>query len=76
MPIYDFRCRFCQKEKEVIAPIHISTIGCDDCGSHMDRLMGAPASIRMDDGTRRKRRERIKEPVWRDTKTGKVESMY
>ncbi len=52
MPLYDYGCKSCGKEKEVQHPI--SEIGkikviCDVCGQPMKKLLSAPTLLGFDD---------------------------
>jgi len=41
MPLYDFKCRKCEKTLEKIASIDTVAITCD-CGDLMDKQIGMP----------------------------------
>jgi len=66
MPTYDFKCRKCDLVFEKLVPAAVTLIPCNKCSdSGADRLLSAPASIRMTDMvTKNKRRQRITEPTW------------
>lgn len=76
MPIYDYKCGNCASVKEVIElgrDEEKGEVHCWHCDEAMVRQMSAPASIRMADMEKvNRKRQRIKEPMWRDLKTGQL----
>lgn len=70
MPMYDFKCEKCSAVHEQLVNAAITMVPCRSCIGPSVRQLSAPASIKMDDGTARSRRERIKEPMWLDPHTG------
>jgi len=85
MPRYDFKCQECLEVTEKICHSSITMIVCPLCKNDggpfvpgaAGRQLSAPASIRVPDmAALNKKRQRIKEPIWRDTKTGKYESAW
>lgn len=87
MPIYDYQCQSCHVITEKIRPVAVTTIVCPECildtklgGPRVPgvavRLLSAPARITMADmPTLNRKRQRIKEPVWRYP-DGHVESVH
>jgi putative FmdB family regulatory protein len=45
MPIYDFRCRLCEQQREVRQSINASPPVCPDCGSGMERWIGSAPAV-------------------------------
>lgn len=75
MPIIEYKCVVCHQVHE---EIHLGEVpggsvcrlGCD---APSRRIFSTPARITMTDMVRKNRRvQRIKEPMWRDLKTGKL----
>lgn len=66
MPLYDFKCEKCSAVHEQIVDAAITMVPCRACIGPSKRLLSAPASIRMDSLAQvRKRKDTIKEPIWR-----------
>lgn len=75
MPIREYVCHEChQRETRIeLAGKCYDPLTCVTCTSRMTTMISAPASFRFPDmSTLRRKRERIKEPVWRDLETGKL----
>lgn len=77
MPIIEYKCDECHTRKETIhlsvstSPSHY--LPCQECNGLLVKQMSMPASIRMADMEKiNRKRQRIKEPMWRDLKTGKL----
>jgi hypothetical protein len=72
MPRYDFKCQECLEVTERLCASTVTTIICPLCkndgGPFMPgvavRQLSAPASIRMGDGSKARKAQRIKEPTW------------
>ena len=80
MPILEYHCMIPSCDHKVervwLKPVEQSaflTI-CEKCGEASSfRVMSTPAQIKMADMEKiNRRRQRIKEPMWRDLKTGKL----
>ena len=77
MPIYDYKCSECQAVTEAIKPSTCAAIQCPQCLIDADteprlhvgiayRMLSVPAGFRFPDmAVLNKRRQRIKEPIWR-----------
>ena len=78
MPIYDYKCDQCDAVTEKILPSYVDAIYCPECFKDEPevnsilgigiarRQLSCPASFRFPDmATLNKRRQRIKEPIWR-----------
>lgn len=77
MPLYDFKCHDCGQISEKIVPSTVRVIACEKHDPlSMDgpfaplhpahRLLSAPASFKVPDmAVLTKKRQRIKEPIWR-----------
>ena len=45
MPLYDFKCRDCGMESEILIVFSDEEPACDDCGSkNLDKMMTTPSS--------------------------------
>lgn len=78
MPIVEYKCGDCCSVSE---KVHLSVsvpaqqfIVCESCdGGLAEKIMSTPARITMADMEKvNRKRQRIKEPMWRDVKTGKL----
>lgn len=74
MPIYQFKCKTCSEIVEKILPLGHTISKCPVCAEgSVDPIISTPAQIKMADMEKiNRRRQRIKEPMWRDLKTGKL----
>jgi putative FmdB family regulatory protein len=89
VPIYDFKCDQCEAVTEKITKSDVEVIPCPECAKDKmpagvvsygqglaHRQLSTPASIRMADMEKvNKRRQRIREPIWR-MPDGSAKSMY
>jgi hypothetical protein len=66
MPIREYECDLGHREEriELRAGAGVSSV-CAMCGSISQPLMSVPARVIMGDGSAARRRDRIKEPIWR-----------
>jgi putative FmdB family regulatory protein len=77
MPIYDYKCSECGTVTEKIKPATCAAIQCPECLKDSEieprlhvgiayRQLSTPAAFRFPDmATLNKKRQRIKEPIWR-----------
>lgn len=48
MPLYQLRCLRCGQEGEVILPLNAPIPLCRECGSEQEKLISAPAQVKID----------------------------
>jgi hypothetical protein len=76
MPIIEYKCMGCHavSEQVCLSSSIPSVVPCYICGEDLaKKIMSTPAQIKMADMEKlNRRRQRIKEPMWRDLKTGKL----
>jgi len=64
MPNYDFKCEKCSAVHEQIVDVAITMVPCRSCIGPAKRQLSTPAGIRMGDGSKARKAQRIKEPTW------------
>lgn len=74
MPIIEYKCGECLTVMESIVLGAVSHYErCPVCCGVAEKIFSTPAQIKMADMEKiNRRRQRIKEPMWRDLKTGKL----
>ncbi len=78
MPLYDYKCDQCDTVTEAVRKSSVSIISCPECAKDEPevnarlgeglayRQISAPACFKFPDmATLTKKRQRIKEPIWR-----------